>query len=215
VVPAWTSTSRHRDDSTASAGTTVHDGEGYLQHLDKGIAQHLERNAQTRALVAQCGLIASNNDLFDRYSRNPERYLRAQFGQAVEAFNQTFVPSPHLATAMSRLDRAVLYSLKQYRSVGKPMPPGLLGVWRRVEVLRDLLALPQGVSMMLAQTPDAAPLEVGYRLRRLHALLQDPAALDEHLSVYLDTQELYVVLLEDMLIADRDNARHRVLGVAW
>lgn len=214
VPPDAVLSSRWRD-VLVHVGSAVHDGEAYLGHLDIGIAQHLERNSQTRGLVAQCGLIASNNELFDRYSRSPERYLRAQSGQAYESFNQPFVPSPHLAAAMSRLDRAVLYSLKQYRSVNKSVPPGLLGAWRRVEVLRDLLALPQGVSMILAQAPNPAVLESGYRLKRLHGLVQDPSELDEHLAAYLDTQELYVVLLENMLIADRDKGRNRVLGVAW
>lgn len=214
VPPDAVLSSRWRD-VLAHVGTTVQDGEAYLAHLDQGIEQHLARHAQTRALLAQCGLIASNNDLFDRYARNPERYLHAQSGQAYQTYNETFVPSAHLASAMSRLDRAVLYSLKQYRSVGKLVPPGLLGVWRRVEVLRELLALPQGVSLMLAEAPNLAALDVGYRLKRLNGLVEDPATLDAHLAAYLDTQELYVVLLEDILIADRDKARNRVLGVGW
>lgn len=175
-------------------GSALHDGETFLAFLLQSAQEHIDRSPQTARLLAHVTRVAAEDTLFEQFAVNPVRWLQrhSEYGNS---FCEDFYPSTHLSNAITRLERSVLYLLKLHRDNGRPLPASLVALWRRLEVLRETVAFKHGLALVLG-------------------MVVDPDGLDEHLAHCVDGQDVLLILLDDILVAQRDKARDRILALA-
>jgi hypothetical protein len=177
------------------AGAAVQDGESFLSFIRKCIGGMVKPNPTLTLLLLRTSHVADTVDVFDEFSRGGLRYLKTH-SEFKEGYLQDFSMSSKIDAALSRLERSLLYCLRQYREAQKESPLSLLSAWRRFEVLREVLINRQGVALMVGMIPNTEGLEIS-----LHR--------------YIDAQDLYLKLTDEVMVVNRDKDRLNLLGVAW
>lgn len=194
VAPEAIHSSRWRE-VLLHVGTLLHDGEPFVEFLRRCIGAHVKKHPDVRMLLDRCGFVADNEDMFSAFSSGPVQYLKKSSDYR-EGFAQDFYPSDRLSNSITRFERAILYNLKQYREQQKPPPASLAKAWRKLEVLRETVSFKHGLALLVG-------------------VIGNAERLDTALADYVDSQDLFLVLLDDVLIADRNRARNMILGTMW
>lgn len=175
-------------------GSLLHDGDAYLRYVRSCIAEQLRRNELVRRFVDAGSRLADDADSFSRFTNAPARFVEQRQARKASVA-EDFYPSTRLSNSVQRLERSLLYSLKGSREQQRP-PPGLQAAWRRLEVLREAMSYKQATPMLLGAQ-------------------QLSARFDDQLADFVDSQDLYLVLLDDVMVADRDAGLGYILGADW
>lgn len=192
VVPAEAVRTPRWREVLLHVGSTLHDGDEYFAYLKDACDQYLQLSNEALALFARVSFIASHDDLFARFSKNSAKVLKESSSYA-DAFHEDFYPSSRLSNSVTRFERSLLYLLRQHRQFGRPIGSGLTALWRRLEVLREILSWKHGIGHCVGMIANASNF-------------------DDHLTQFIDSQDVLLIMLDDIFLSDRDRARSQLLS---